>query len=194
MQKIFESQNAKPAPPLQSDEECWSLPIFGVYHPQKPGQIRVVFDSSARHEGVSLNDVLLSGPDLNNTLLGVLMRFRKELIAITAIYSRCFTPSSSGKIIEVRINHKRKSWSSDVCRDKFSKRTSADWKKDKKLERRNVQVGDVVLLKESQVKRNEWPIGDDKVRTVEVKVVKQGYAKVYLRPVSEVVLLLPKET
>ena len=32
---------------------------------------------------VSLNDVLLTGPDLNNTLLGVLMRFRKEPVAIT---------------------------------------------------------------------------------------------------------------
>lgn len=31
-----------------------------------------------------MNDVLLSGPDLNNALLGVLMRFRKENIAVTA--------------------------------------------------------------------------------------------------------------
>lgn len=57
-----------------------------MYHSQKPGQIRIVFDSSARFNGVSLNDVLLRGPDLNNSLLGVLMRFRSEpIVAMTDI-------------------------------------------------------------------------------------------------------------
>ena len=75
MQRIFDQDHAELAPPLTNREECWYLPTFGVYHPHKPGQIRVVFDSSAKHLGVSLNDVLLTGPDLNNSLLGVLMRF-----------------------------------------------------------------------------------------------------------------------
>ena len=44
----------------------------------------VVFDSSAQVDGVSLNDVFLSGPDLNNSLLGVLFRFRKEPVALSA--------------------------------------------------------------------------------------------------------------
>lgn len=43
-------------------------------------------------------------------------------------------------------------------------------------------MGDVVLLKDSQVRRTEWPTGlvktvpsqDNRVRTVGVKVVKQG--------------------
>ncbi len=64
--------------------------MFGVHHPQKPDQIRVVFDSSAEFEGMSLNKVLLSGPDLNNTLLGVLMRFRKESIAVTVDVQQMF--------------------------------------------------------------------------------------------------------
>ncbi len=55
-----------------------------MYHPRKPDRICVVFDSSASYEGVSLNDILLTGPDLNNSLLGVLMRFRKDQVAITA--------------------------------------------------------------------------------------------------------------
>lgn len=79
MQGILENGHAEVAPPIQ---ERWYLPIFGVYHPKKPNQIRGVFDSSAKHCGVSLNDVLLSGPDLLNSLLGVLMRFRREPIAI----------------------------------------------------------------------------------------------------------------
>nr|XP_046258521.1 uncharacterized protein LOC124066300 [Scatophagus argus] len=90
MQKIFHNHHAELAPPLQEGKECWYLPSFGIYHPQKPGQIRVVFDSSAQYDGVSLNDVLLSGPDLNNSLLGVLMRFRKDPVAITADIQQMF--------------------------------------------------------------------------------------------------------
>lgn len=59
-------------------------------HPQKPGKIRVVFDSSAEYKGTSLNDTLLSGPKLNNTLVGVLLRFRREQIAVTADVEQMF--------------------------------------------------------------------------------------------------------
>ncbi len=75
MQKIFDHDQAELAPPLLEGEEQWYLPIFGVYHPRKPSQIRVVFDSSAQYHGISLNDVLLTGPDLNNSLIGVLLCF-----------------------------------------------------------------------------------------------------------------------
>lgn len=90
MQKIFDHHHAELAPPLDEKEERWYLPTFGVYHPHMPDQIRVVFDSSARHHGVSLNDVLLTGPDLNNSLLGVLLRFRHEPVAITADIEQMF--------------------------------------------------------------------------------------------------------
>lgn len=43
MQRVFDSKHAEVPPPLASNEECLYLPIFGVYHPQKPGQIRAVF-------------------------------------------------------------------------------------------------------------------------------------------------------
>lgn len=55
-----------------------------VYYPRKPNRIRVVFDSRTQYNGLLLNDVLLKGPDLNNSLLGVLMRFRKEAVAFMA--------------------------------------------------------------------------------------------------------------
>lgn len=90
MQKILDNDHAELAPQLHDEQECWYLPSFGVYHPKKPNQIRIVFDSSAQHHGVSLNDVLLSGPDLNNSLMGVLIRFRKELVAITADVQQMF--------------------------------------------------------------------------------------------------------
>ncbi|XP_055061241.2 uncharacterized protein [Misgurnus anguillicaudatus] len=90
MDNMFRNGHAELAPPLSSDEERWYLPTFGVYHPKKPKKIRVVFDSSAQYNGLSLNNVLLTGPDLNNTLLGVLMRFRREAIAVTADIEQMF--------------------------------------------------------------------------------------------------------
>ena len=59
------------------------VPHHGVYHPKKPGKIRVVFDCSARYAGTSLNQNLLPGPDLTNSLVGVLCRFRQEAIAFS---------------------------------------------------------------------------------------------------------------
>ena len=61
----------------------WYIPHHGVYHPRK-NKIRVVFDCAAQNDGVSLNSELLQGPDLTNSLLGVLMRFRLERIAFMA--------------------------------------------------------------------------------------------------------------
>ncbi|XP_063758693.1 uncharacterized protein LOC134877201 [Eleginops maclovinus] len=90
MQKMLDSDQAELAPALDKEKEHWYLPTFGVYHPKKPTQIRVVFDSSAECDGTSLNNVLLSGPDLNNTLLGVLLRFRKERVALTADVEQMF--------------------------------------------------------------------------------------------------------
>ena len=65
--------------------------------------------------------------------------------------------------------------------------------------RPNLKQGDVVLMKDAQVKRNDWPTAvitkvfpshDGLVRKVDVRVMKEGKPKVYSRPVTEVVLLL----
>ena len=61
--------------------KTWYLSHHGVRHPRKD-TLRVVHDCSAKFHNVSLNDVLLQGPDLSNNLVGVLCRFRKERIAI----------------------------------------------------------------------------------------------------------------
>ena len=63
---------------------------FGIYHPKKPDQIRVVFDSSCEYKGASLNKELLVGPDLMNSLLGVLMRFRQESVGVMCDVEQMF--------------------------------------------------------------------------------------------------------
>ena len=61
-----------------------------MYHPEKPGKIRVVFDCSVKFDGVSLNINLLQGPNITNTLVGVLLRFRREGIATQADFKLMF--------------------------------------------------------------------------------------------------------
>ena len=67
----------------------WYLSHHPVRHKQK-NKIRPVFDCSLKHKGLSINDVLRKGPDLANTLAGVLLRFRSEKIAVTADISKMF--------------------------------------------------------------------------------------------------------
>ncbi|XP_065925824.1 uncharacterized protein [Magallana gigas] len=90
MEKVIQSGAAEIAPELKVGQEVWYLPLFGVYHPKKPDQIRGVFDSSATYKGTSLNSVLLTGPNLTNNLVGVLLRFRKDSIAISADIEQMF--------------------------------------------------------------------------------------------------------
>ena len=64
--------------------DAWYVPHHEVYHPHKPGKIRVVFDCSAKFVGLSLNSMFYKGPDLTNSLVGVLTRFREDRVAVMA--------------------------------------------------------------------------------------------------------------
>lgn len=67
-----------------NNEPVFYLPHHNVVNPQKPDKCRVVWDCAAKWRGSSLNDRLLRGPDLTNSLVGVLTRFREEPIALIA--------------------------------------------------------------------------------------------------------------
>ena len=66
------------------DKPLWYLPRHPVFKPNKPGKTRVVFDCAAKFRGMSLDDQLLSGPDLTNSIVGVLTRFRQDQVALAA--------------------------------------------------------------------------------------------------------------
>ena len=61
--------------------KVWYLSHHGVYHPKNPGKIWVVFNCSAKFQGISLDDCLMQGPDLTNSLVCVLTRFCKDPVA-----------------------------------------------------------------------------------------------------------------
>ncbi|KAJ8411421.1 hypothetical protein AAFF_G00162290 [Aldrovandia affinis] len=90
MEDVIDNGDAELAPEALAGGIVWYIPHHGVYHPKKPGKLRVVFDCSAKFRSISLNDTLLTGPDLINSLVGVLLRFRKEAVAIICDIERMF--------------------------------------------------------------------------------------------------------
>lgn len=86
MNDILKKGYAEKVPDKQlyrRDGRLWYIPHHGIYHKRK-GNIRVVFDCTSTFRGTSLNSELLQGPDLTNTLLGVLLRFRQDTVAVMA--------------------------------------------------------------------------------------------------------------
>ena len=66
------------------DDSVWYLPHHAVVSASKPDKLRVVFDCAAKQGDVSLNNQCFQGPDMNNKLVHVLLRFRQYRYAITA--------------------------------------------------------------------------------------------------------------
>ena len=103
MKKVFnEGYVKKVADSEKEDANVWYIPHHAVYHPQKE-KIRVVFDCGARFQGRCLNDELLQGPDLANLIIGVLIRFRKEEVAVqadlTGMFFQIFVPNHHQKFL-----------------------------------------------------------------------------------------------
>ena len=84
IQSLLRKGYAEPAADTEASTRVWYLPHHVVLNPKKPGKVRIVFDCAARFLGESLNDKCLSGPDLINSLLHVLIRFRQYNFAFSA--------------------------------------------------------------------------------------------------------------
>lgn len=53
-------------------------------------KVRIVFDAAAKYDGVCLNDMIHEGPTLQAELFDVLLRFRKNLVAIECDISEMY--------------------------------------------------------------------------------------------------------
>lgn len=86
---MIELGQAQVALAIAVGEPVWYIPHHGVIHPTKK-KFRVVFDCSSQACGGSLNDVLLQGPELSNSLMGVLLRFGLERHAFMCDVAKMF--------------------------------------------------------------------------------------------------------
>lgn len=89
VENLLENGYAEEAPQESLSSRKWYLPHFAVTHPTKKKR-RLVFDAAAKFAGKSLNDALLSGPDLLQSLFGVLLRFRQHPVALVADIKEMF--------------------------------------------------------------------------------------------------------
>ena len=73
---------------IELNETRGKLQLYLPHHPfvnsHKPEKIRKVCKAAAKYQGVALNDKLLSGPDLLQSLIGIVFRFREHQIALSA--------------------------------------------------------------------------------------------------------------
>ncbi|XP_053691610.1 uncharacterized protein LOC128740123 [Sabethes cyaneus] len=68
----------------------WYLPLGVVLNPNKPGKVRVIWDAAAKVDGVSLNTMLLKGPDLLTPQLSVTFKFREREVAFSGDIQEMF--------------------------------------------------------------------------------------------------------
>ncbi|XP_068234191.1 uncharacterized protein [Palaemon carinicauda] len=81
-----------------SDEEVKNYvgPVTYIQHHEvlKPGSVstplRIVFDSSAKYMGQSLNSFWAKGPYILNSMFGILLRFREKTIGIAGDISKMY--------------------------------------------------------------------------------------------------------
>ena len=85
------------------DDLKWYLPHHPVINPHKPEKVRRVCNAAAQYQGVALNDKLLSGPDLLQSLVGITFRFREHQIALSAdieaMFLKIYVPSSDSRCL-----------------------------------------------------------------------------------------------
>ncbi len=90
--EYLEKKYIRRVPPDEPKPECeWLLPHFPVVRPEKETtKVRIVFDGSATCEGKSLNTEALPGPKLQSDITDILIKFRKEPVALAGDISQMY--------------------------------------------------------------------------------------------------------
>ena len=85
IKKYIEKGYIRQVADLEKLKTTWYLPHFAVVRADKPStKTRIVFDASAKHCGISLNDAIYQGPKLQQELFNVLIRFRRFPVALVS--------------------------------------------------------------------------------------------------------------
>ncbi|CAL8068955.1 unnamed protein product [Orchesella dallaii] len=161
-ERILHDDEAKECSP-----KTWFLPYFGTVHPNKPGKVRIVFDTAAKVDGISLNSMLLTGPVLLTSLPRVLIKFRQRRIAFTGEdILRCEARPTKRQILRLMILildplgflrffvwKSKNAWDDELGTELFK-----IWEKWKNVQP-EVKVGAIVLVTDPGQPRSSWPLG-----------------------------------
>ncbi|XP_064648547.1 uncharacterized protein LOC135500823 [Lineus longissimus] len=91
-------------------EGGWYLPHFPVVREDKETtKVRIVFDSAAKCQGVSLNDAMLAGPKLQRDIFDILARFRRGPVGLIGDIKEMFS--------QVMLNPKDRAYHRNLWRD-----------------------------------------------------------------------------
>ena len=89
-----------------SDEGCKDTDVNRIHYlphhavirtDKQTTKLRIVYDASAQHKGLSLNDCLFSGPKFDQNILDILLRFRTYKVALIADVEKAFLMISVAK-------------------------------------------------------------------------------------------------
>ena len=118
----------------------------------------------------------------------------------------CPVPPAPGKFVPQDVYARRRWRRGQYLADQFWLR----WRKEylQNLQKRpkwntrerNLAEGDVVIIKDSETHRNNWPLGrvvesivsdDGNVRKAKILICKGGIRKIYFHPINELTVILP---
>ena len=92
--KMIEMEHLEPVPSEALKKEASEVFYLPHHHMTKEStttKLRVVFDASAKSSsGLSLNDILLVGPAIQDNLFSILLRFRMHRIALSADIAKMY--------------------------------------------------------------------------------------------------------
>uniref|UniRef100_A0A1A8DVW7 DUF5641 domain-containing protein n=1 Tax=Nothobranchius kadleci TaxID=1051664 RepID=A0A1A8DVW7_NOTKA len=196
MEEVIEKGDAEEVHDEGKEGEKCYIPHHGVYHAKKPDKLRIVFDCSAKYKRTSLNDHLLTGPDLMNNLNVKTINVLKKELGCADIEEYFWTDSKvilgyinnearrfhtfvANRIQKIHLNTTQEQWRY-VPTKKEKEKTKRRWRHIQYLveqfwsrwrkeylsnialrqrwhtPKRNLQLGDIVMMKDEGLPRNEW--------------------------------------